>query len=71
MDFNLAPLSMRRDIALLGPLHRSAIGEGPLQFRELFWRRRGSFKLDDPLESKRVSPLMCTTPWAVRFSAVQ
>ena len=36
MDFNLAPLFMRRDIALLGLLHRSAIGEGPTQFRELF-----------------------------------
>ena len=28
MDFSLAPLTMRRDIAMLGILHRAAIGEG-------------------------------------------
>ena len=28
MDFNLAPLSMRRDIALLGMLHRAALRDG-------------------------------------------
>ena len=29
IDHCLAPLAMRRDIALLGLLHRAAIGEGP------------------------------------------
>jgi len=57
MDFNLAPLSMRRDIALLGLLHRTAIGEGPAQFKELFKRRPNSYRLEDPLESQNASPL--------------
>ena len=35
MDFSLAPLSLRRDIALLGLLNRSAIGGGPPQFLQL------------------------------------
>ena len=58
MDFNLAPLSMRRDIALLGILHRAALGEGPPQFREYFRRKEGSLRLVDPLENKTLSPLM-------------
>ena len=44
IDFSLALLSMRRDIAVLGHLHRSALGEGPAQFRKLFKRRPGSLK---------------------------
>ena len=39
LEFNLAPLAMRRDIAMLGILHRDAIGEGPTQFREHFYRK--------------------------------
>ena len=58
MDFNLAPLSMRRDIALLGILHRAALGEGPPQFREYFRREEGSLRLVDLLENKTLSPLM-------------
>ena len=27
--FNLAPLSTRRDIAMLGIIHRAALGKGP------------------------------------------
>ena len=42
MHFNLAPLQMRRDIAMLGVLHRAALGEGPPQLKELFQRRPGS-----------------------------
>ena len=33
--FHLAPLSVRRDIAILGVIHRMVLGRGP-QFRELF-----------------------------------
>ena len=58
IHFNLAPLSMRRDIALLGLLHRSAIGSGPPQFRGLFKRMPGSLRLVDPLEGRQVSPLL-------------
>jgi hypothetical protein len=35
-DFNLAPLPVRRDIAMLGVIHRAAIGRGPGQFRQFF-----------------------------------
>ena len=35
-EFALAPLQVRRDIAMLGVIHRAARGEGPAQFRELF-----------------------------------
>ena len=33
---NLAPLAVRRDIAMLGVIHRAALGRGPDQFREFF-----------------------------------
>ena len=33
---HLAPLSVRRDIAMLGMIHRAAIGRGPEQFRARF-----------------------------------
>ena len=36
MHFRLAPLSVRRDIAILGILHRSAIGEGPPALQQFF-----------------------------------
>ena len=34
--FHLAPLSIRRDIAMLRVIHRTVLGRGPSQFRELF-----------------------------------
>ena len=34
LRYNLAPLSTRRDIAMLGVLHRTVLGEGPSQFRK-------------------------------------
>ena len=33
-EMNLAPLSVRRDIAMLGIIHCAVIGRGPDQFRE-------------------------------------
>jgi hypothetical protein len=65
IEFNLAPLSMRRDIALLGLLHRAAIGEGPAHFKELFHRRAGSFKLVDPLTTESVSLFMRRSIWGL------
>ena len=38
LEFNLAPLQTRRDIAMLGLIHRSVIGEGPHQFQKHFIR---------------------------------
>ena len=36
MVFNLAPLSCRRDVAMLGILHRAALKKGPPQFWQFF-----------------------------------
>ena len=38
MGFRLAPLQMRRDIGMLGVIHRSVIAEGPRQFSKYFVR---------------------------------
>ena len=34
--FNLAPLATRRDIAMLGLIHRTVLGKGPQHFRRFF-----------------------------------
>ena len=36
LNFNLAPLAPRRDMAMLGLIHRTVLGEGPVQFQEFF-----------------------------------
>ena len=36
LSFKLAPLHTRRDIAMLGVIHRIALGHGPSHFRKLF-----------------------------------
>lgn len=36
LHFNFAPLQCRRDVAILGLLHRAALKQGPLQFWEYF-----------------------------------
>ena len=36
IHFNLAPLATRRDMAMLGILHRTVIGKGPPHFRSHF-----------------------------------
>ena len=36
LDFNLAPLCVRRDIANLGIIHRSLLGKGPKHFHFFF-----------------------------------
>ena len=63
IHFNLAPLPMRRDIAILGLLHRTAIGRGAPQFQEIFKRRPGSLRLVDPLEGVTASMLMKRSIW--------
>ena len=58
VHFHLAPLSMRRDIAMLGMIHRTILGKGPQQFLEFFRRDPNhSLKLVDPCLASR-SPLM-------------
>ena len=45
VHFHLVPLSVRRDIAMLGVIHRAVLGKGPLHFQEHFliasqmWRK--------------------------------
>ena len=58
LEFNLAPLGMRRDIAMLGMIRRAAIVKGPPHFRKLFRRRAGSRLLVDPLAGRNVSLFM-------------
>ena len=36
MEFNLAPLATRRDVAMLGVIHRTVLGKGPSHFRTFF-----------------------------------
>jgi hypothetical protein len=36
LHFNLAPLESRRDMAMLGLIHRTAMGKGPKHFRQFF-----------------------------------
>ena len=56
---------MRRDITLLGMIHRSAIGDGPEHFKEYFKRRGGSLRLVDPLEGGSPSKLMRRSTWGL------
>ena len=65
MEFNLAPLRMRRDIAMLGVLHRAALGEGPPQLKELFQRRPGSFMLEDRFHVGPMHPLVKRSAWGL------
>ena len=36
LEYHLAPLATRRDIAMLGVIHRSVLGLGPVQFQHYF-----------------------------------
>jgi hypothetical protein len=47
MEFNLAPLAARRDMAMLGVIHRAAIGKGPQHFKDHF-RIECGHRLCDP-----------------------
>ena len=50
MEFNLAPLAARRDMAMLGMIHRAVLGKGPRHFKKHF-KRTISGRLHDPRES--------------------
>ena len=53
MTFNLAPLSARRDIAMLGIIHRSVLNKGPKHFKQHFKAAPGYRRLCDPRESNK------------------
>ena len=65
IEFSLAPLIMRRDIAMLGMIHRAAFGEGPPQLRQMFRRRLGSYMLEDPYAATGRSPLVRRSAWGL------
>ena len=57
--FNLAPLTTRRDIAMLGIIHRAVLGRGPPQFRkfifpEAFPERHVQTRLSTRSHARRV-----------------
>ena len=65
VHFRLAPLSARRDMAMLGVIHRSVLGLGPPQFHEFVrppWRwvrrqtlrQRHRFHLEDVMDSRHL-----------------
>ena len=39
VEFHLAHLSTGRDIAIVGLIHRTALGEGPQQFHDIFQKK--------------------------------
>ena len=52
LEFNLAPLETRRDIAMLGVIHRTVLGKGPAHFKDHFRIYRGR-QLQDPRATSR------------------
>ena len=54
--FHLAPLSVRRDIAMLGLIHRTVLGKGPSVFAQHF-ERSGTRSVRDPRRQSR-APLV-------------
>jgi hypothetical protein len=52
MSFNLAPLETRRDMAILGIIHRTALGKGPPHFRDHF-AMLPSGRMKDPRDELR------------------
>ena len=57
VDFHLAPLSTRRDMAMLGVIHRTALGKGPPQFQKHFKIQAHESTLLDPRTGSK-SPLI-------------
>ena len=60
LEFKLAPLSSRRDIAMLAIIHRNVIGMGPGQFDKYFVANdssRGSKRLNERRHNKQLISL--------------
>ena len=65
--FNLAPLSARRDIAMLGVIHRSVLGLGPEQLCR-FFRRNWDFECNNTRLGRRRHSRQLVDPRGPRFS---
>jgi hypothetical protein len=57
IHFHLAPLSARRDMAMLGVIHRTVLGNGPPQFQKYFEKLADNSTLLDPRRGSK-SPLI-------------
>ena len=57
VEYHLAPLCTRRDMAMLGLIHRTALGKGPPQFQKYFKKYNMDSTLHDPRVGSR-SPLI-------------
>ena len=59
VDFRLAPLATRRDMAMLGLIHRTILGKGPEHFKEFFTRNHQSIStpVRDPRNTSK-APLV-------------
>ena len=57
LEFNLAPLASRRDMAMLGLIHRTVIGKGLDHFKEIFKKRDGR-QLEDPRRAAKGQLIM-------------
>ena len=64
MKFNLSPLQLRHDIAMLEVLHRAALGFGPPQLCSLFRRSPGSISLIGSYKTGR-PPLIRRSEWGL------
>ena len=53
IHFNLGPLSVRRDIAALGIIHRAILGQGPAQLKEFFVLESSSLQRFTSLGKRR------------------
>ena len=54
---------MRRDVAMLGMIHRATSGKGPPQLQQLFRRRASSLRLEDPFHGTTSRPLIKRSAW--------
>jgi len=53
INFRLAPLSCRRDMAMLGVLHRAALKKGPEHFHSFFFQGGGAATVRTRLSTRR------------------
>ena len=61
MEFRLAPLATRRDIAMLGLVHRAALGLGPPQFQKFFFLRGQTAESNTRRGTRRHHLELCET----------
>ena len=62
--FNLAPLKLWRGIGMLGLMHRTLHGRGPLHFQKFFFR-------EDKVHAKRPLLNTMTTSYMCTFTEIQ